>query len=1408
MAYFAWEASVRLAVAAAPPDDCKRLVVPSLGDWVSALDAPKKKLTDPALLEAEGLLTEVGIGQRSAARSTNARRLLGSLPAYRNAAVGHGSVRPLAFYDPAAHTLCEALELLWSMDVFLPPEARLIYLESIELDPDGKRRARLFDLMGQAATLISPRGVTGLPSQLLPRTLCLQLVGSYRSLHPWLVYLESDLQERVLFFNGRRRSARYLDYVSGEELRGKALAEAFSSIEADLVETLQSEVRPAQDDGEADAGDDQDFGDYELVGKLGQGGMGVVYLARQRSLDRAVALKVLPAHVDDNRVAVARFEREVQALARCEHPNVVKILASGVNQGAHYYAMELVLGADLAQVSEALSSRDDFGDAVSTASELTRSDKGELFSSLPKIEASAALVARGGDRIERLVELFRDAALGVHHLHEQGIVHRDIKPANLMVTEHDHRLVVMDLGLASLGDSQSITREGSQILGTLRYMPPEQLQRNTLQLDRRADVYALGATFYELLCGRPMFDGDSEVRLIEQILRQDPLPPRQANDAIGPDLATILDKATHKEAKLRYDTADALADDLAAFLEGRPIAARPPSLGYMLRLSVRRYKAAAIGIVAAVLLVALAVVLYVFDKQRSLVREQQLRREADTLRGQESEQRKQAERSLGLMMQESGRTELLHFGRPSRAAVLLSAAYQRGHAGAGLRAMLADAMRPVDALIARCRGHEGGVIAAAFAPDGKLLVTGGRDGTARIWKLPSCAPLASLKAGGPVLAVQIRPDGKQLATLSARTVELWEMAATGGGKALATLGGRERVAERIAYGPRGTWLATGANDAVCLWSVASLPASKPAPKHCLATKNNRQLSFSPDGQQLLTMPYGKEAELWDVASGKLLSKLEGSDSRLMSMLFSPDGTLVVAAGRDGTTDVWAVEDGTRLAAMKVDDEPVMNLMFSADGKRLAASSFDGTTRIWEPTTGQQLQPLSAHAPWARDGRSSRRHGMRIAVADGANVALWDVSDWRMAAVSDRIATFDGHQGPVRVVEFDHRGERLVSGADDGSAIVWDARRSKRAHLLQAHNALIRHLVFSPDGKRLASASRDRTVKLWRVADGALLHTLKGHSKEVRTIAFSPDGKRLVSAADDKTLRLWDAHFGKALATLEGHRRRVLTVAYSPDGKLILSGSEDGSAKLWEANSGRNLTTVKGHDAFIRKVVFNKASDRFATIGLDDVPRVWDNTGKLKLALEGHDGMVEAIAYGPDGKLLATGSRDSTVRIWNAWSGALQSTLTGHSGTVLGLAFSTDGKRLASCSQDMSVRLWQLQAAGEPKLLATLQGHTDSVRAVSFSPDGSRLLTRGGDRDPAVRIWDGSDGTLLAKLDGHVGSIMAARFSPGSDLVATAAAFSIRLWHASLERRSSSEVEAQVAARVGWQLQAGRLIPRN
>src|SRR5512146_1920449 len=209
--------------------------------------------------------------------------------------------------------------------------------------------------------------------------------------------------------------------------------------------------------------------------------MGVVHLARQESVGRLVALKMLPPALADDAVAVARFQREISALARCDHPNVVKILASGQVGGTRYYSMELIEGADLAEVGKALAQEPDLDAAISAATERARAARPELFAKGPRPAPPAAVPKgrSGADRTRRLARLFRDAARSVQALHDVGIIHRDIKPANLMVTAQDHRLVVMDLGLALLGDaSRSLTKDRSGLLGTLRYVPPEQLQRN------------------------------------------------------------------------------------------------------------------------------------------------------------------------------------------------------------------------------------------------------------------------------------------------------------------------------------------------------------------------------------------------------------------------------------------------------------------------------------------------------------------------------------------------------------------------------------------------------------------------------------------------------------------------------------------------------------------------------------------------------------------------------------------------------------------------------------------------------------------------------------------------------------------------------------------------------------------
>ncbi len=667
-AYFAWELSVKLAFAAAPPEDATPFGRAPLGRWVGALRLPSSRIETPALLDLHGLLTEVATGKRSHKQSVAPRTLLDALVGYRNRVVGHGSVRAGAFYDDAGRALLDGLDAAWGSSLFLPAGARLLFCESAETsDGDGEsgRVARILDLTGEAPRVLDPAGTPVGRDGPTERQLHLREAdGTWRSLHPWVLLVPTDARERTYVFNGIGRTPEYLDYASGETLRGRALETAMPGIRDDLrgifapgpragAEAVATDgaTESSFDDALSDPGDDDEderpdgFGDYRLLGKLGEGGMGVVYLARQESLGRLVAVKMLPPAAADDPIAVARFRREVAALSRCDHPNVVKILASGAARGTHYYAMEYVEGADLARLARALTSVGDLDAAISSASGEVRAERSEVFADLPAVPRSEPTgPTEGGDRFVALARLFRDAARGVHHLHEAGIIHRDIKPGNVMVTEDGARAVVMDLGLAALADaSRSLTRDATGVLGTLRYLAPEQLTRGRSTHDRRVDVYALGATLYELLTLRPMLAGDTEARLIEQVVNARPRPARELDPRVPTDLSTIVAKATEKAPGDRYDSAMALADDLDAFLEGRPIAARPPTLGYLLWLAVKRRKTLSATVAVFILVLIIATVAFVSrlryerdlaTEQRNFARDQRARAERERERAE------------------------------------------------------------------------------------------------------------------------------------------------------------------------------------------------------------------------------------------------------------------------------------------------------------------------------------------------------------------------------------------------------------------------------------------------------------------------------------------------------------------------------------------------------------------------------------------------------------------------------------------------------------------------------------------------------------------------------------------------------------------------------------------------------
>jgi serine/threonine protein kinase len=358
------------------------------------------------------------------------------------------------------------------------------------------------------------------------------------------------------------------------------------------------------------------LGDFEIVRELGRGGMGVVYEAVQTSLGRRVALKVLAGGLGLTPKAVDRFRREAAAAAKLHHTNVVPVYATGEQEGTHFYAMELIDGPSLDRVLKQLRP------GAATTEPLPHGGQTIAYVEGPGPAAEAAglsssSLSSGAGYFDSVARMLAGVADALDYTHQQGVVHRDIKPANLLLSP-DGRLSLNDFGLARMLEEPGMTMTG-EFVGTPAYMSPEQITAGRAPLDRRTDIYSLGATLYELLTLRPPFTGERRDQVIAQIIHKEPRPPRAVNRKVPVDLETICLKAMDKDPDRRYQTAGALADDLRRYVNRFAISAK--RTGPLEKL--RKWAARNPALSAAGVLALLALGTAGFFAWRSLEAEQQ-----------------------------------------------------------------------------------------------------------------------------------------------------------------------------------------------------------------------------------------------------------------------------------------------------------------------------------------------------------------------------------------------------------------------------------------------------------------------------------------------------------------------------------------------------------------------------------------------------------------------------------------------------------------------------------------------------------------------------------------------------------------------------------------------------------------
>lgn len=981
------------------------------------------------------------------------------------------------------------------------------------------------------------------------------------------------------------------------------------------------------------------FADYEFLEEIARGGMGIVFKARHRGLNRIVALKMIAAGQLAKAEELVRFRHEAEATARFQHPNLVAVYEVGEHDGQPWFSMEYVAGPSLAKV-----------------------------------------VREGPLVPERAARLLKSVADAVQHAHDHGILHRDLKPSNILLAPGDQPRVT-DFGLAKFAQRDSELTRTDGILGSPSYMSPEQASAGVI--DGRSDVYSLGAVLYELLTGRPPFQASTPVRTLRLVVETDPVAPTRLNPGVPRDLETICLKCLTKDPARRYASARDLAADLAAFLEGRPISARPVSVLERLVRWCRRKPALASTLLALGLALGIGVAGVLWQWQR-----------AEALAHRESQQRRLADRNAYAadMLLIDRAMKDRNFGyvagllaRHDPGSTGLPDGGTRGGDFRNWEWRHFQSRLPSDELftLGVCSNR---ICALAVSPDGRLVAAGESDGWISIWDATTRTQRQRLP--GPVLLDQLvfSPDQRWLACStrdgSTRLVNTtnWGVDFTFQSPNTATPA-FSKDSQQLHLGARGQLsvhdLADGKTvRSVALPGLASLAFDAFARHFAMLLWNgdgcflelpsligttNRQpdlvtrylvsLSLSPDGRYAAATYNDNAVWVWDFRTGAVKHELHDHKALVFRTAFSPDNRLLATAGTDQVIGLWNVETGSQIGLLQGHRAAVTAVNFFPDGRRLVSGSRDGTVRIWDLTkTSRTREPI----------RSLGDSTEYLLSPDGS--LIWHGTARRHWQISDPFSAMkilaEGNDPHVLSGAGGDRQECFALARDDGSVEHWV--RTNGTYLvgrrLAAHPNAVKSMAYSPKNQYLASVGPDESLAIWEVATGALLKRIPGFTKLKRPglPRFSFDGQSLTqedsqagSAVLDWPNARWHGPFG-------GQSDSVSDSVLSPDGYHLAVVSFVGGARVWDTRHpelpSRHLAAP---DTGIWSTCYFPDGERLA-VALDSGEIVlWDVVTErevVRLLEEPFPAFV--MAFNPEHDSLVT-VNSRGLRIWRGRNGALK-----------------------------------------------------------------------------------------------------------------------------------------------------------
>lgn len=935
------------------------------------------------------------------------------------------------------------------------------------------------------------------------------------------------------------------------------------------------------------------IGPYVVDGMLGRGGMGIVYAVTREG--ESLALKTIQARLLGDATSLSRFRREFEVAERLRHPNLVRVRDSGCEGDLVYFVMDRVTGPSVAERLRSTS-------RPPSASEI-----------------------RGWCR------RFAGVARGLQHAHDSGVVHRDIKPSNLLLDADSGELRLSDFGIARPDDDESLTTS-SAIVGTPRYMAPEQTEHGPDAARPGADIYSLCATLYEVVALRAPIEASGYAAMVRALHDERPMPARRSNPAVPRDLDALLLRGLRKRPDDRPRTAAELAEALERIASGRPLdAQRGRRRALRASLAVLAFVCVAFGGVAWWL------------RSEATRRDEVLRasRYVAALRGAELAYRApDAERMRAALddcpPQWRG-FEWHHLDRRLDGAQRTLLADTATHAcidAAGDRVAIAlpDGGARVLSLasgrsIASLAGHPRGIVDIVFANGGESLVTGGaRDGCLRVWRLSDGRCLATMTTPRRIIALDVSPDGDRIA-----------VATDGAG-----------VIEFLA--------ATGAH--------ARTIATPRAPA---------DVRYSPDGAHVSAIE-GRRVVERSVSTGEVVERFEAPEV-LWRLDYSPDGCSVAAAGAR-SFHVWARRaPESRRTVEYPGRERWGPWSLHVAAKRIVVSGADAT---WAFDT-------------ARGGRCGTwLGGGRAAISpDGRRLITCrpQVREWSLDPPGTRRLL--GHRNRVIAVAT-ASDNRLASAGWDGRVLLWPDLSGPPTTLFASDTERFESLAWAPDGRTLATGSQSGVVRILDAGGGSNAEVASG-TRGIRALAFTPDGATVVAGCLGGAVLVVHVPEGR-MSTLTSLVGDISTVDIDKGGRLVV-GSGSGLVRVYDAT--RTAVVFETQlDAALSEARFSPDGEWIAATGNGGTVLLLDaQTGRRLTRFEGLRGIVNTAAFSPDGRRLAAGTYRGDIAVWAVHTAQTLLTMResqefnqgviGHHG----IAWSSDGEWLVTTDDAGPIRLW-------------------------------------------------------------------------------------------------------------------------